>query len=84
MTRSRGPEPTEAQLEVMRAIESLSTINGKRPSYREIAENMGLRSHQGVYQHVILLERKGYVKAGEGPRSVSLTPSGRKYLCAKV
>lgn len=66
------------QKEVLEFIEARLRQNGVTPSYREIGDALGIRSTNGVSDHVRALERKGYLTrvGGRGAaRSIRLTQS---------
>lgn len=55
-----GP-PTPAQARVLRAIQDLSRKLGYPPTMREVGEACGFSSTQAVYDHVVIMERRGLV-----------------------
>ena len=70
---------TKRQHEV---LEILGEYYPAIPSYREIATEMGIRSTNGVSDHVIALTRKGYIITGEQGKSrqITLSEKGHKHL----
>lgn len=57
------PTPlTERQRQVLEHIAASIRGSGIVPSVREIGQALGLRSPSTVHQHLIALERKGYIK----------------------
>ncbi len=69
------------QQQVLDVIRAAMAESGVAPSYREIGEQLGIRSTNGVSDHVRALERKGYLErvGGRGAaRSLSLTTKGRE------
>jgi len=68
------PPLTKKQKEVLNAIENFIQENGYTPSYREIAETLGLSSPSTVHQHVQALCEKGVINTGEdgSARSIEL------------
>lgn len=68
------PPLTKKQKEVLCAIESFIKENGYTPSYREIAEVLGLASPSTVHQHVQALCEKGVINTGDdgSARSIEL------------
>ncbi len=64
------------QLQVLNLIRSWVETNGIAPSFREIGDQLGIKSTNGVSDHVRALERKGYIErvGGRGAaRSLRLT-----------
>src|SRR3989344_122689 len=68
------PPLTKKQREVLDCIEELVTKNGYTPSYREIADRLGLSSPATVHQHIKTLCEKGIINTGEhgAARSIEL------------
>ena len=66
-------ELTERQAEVLRFIERRITEQGYPPTLREIGEELGIRSTNGVNDHLKALERKGLLSR-DGHRSRALQP----------
>ncbi len=64
-----GQALTEVQKRVWNAIVLLRQELGWSPTYDEIAERVGL-TKSTVHTHVQNLIEKGYVKAGDGPRTL--------------
>lgn len=58
MTRSRL---TDRQQKVLDFIRESAASKGYPPTWREIAEHMGIRSTNGVNDHLKALVRKGYL-----------------------
>lgn len=57
------PTPlTERQRQVLEHIATSIRRSGIVPSVREIGQALGMRSPSTVHQHLIALERKGYIK----------------------
>jgi repressor LexA len=72
-------ELTERQQAVLNYIHVSITERGYSPTLREIGNHMGIRSTNGVNDHLRALERKGYIKReGMKSRTLQLTrlPSG--------
>lgn len=59
------PPLTKKQRQVLDCIEQFVTKHGYTPSYREIAERMGLSSPATVHQHIKTLCEKGIINTGE-------------------
>lgn len=55
-----GP-PTDRQIEVLDTICAFWTVNGYGPSMRELADALGIRSLNGVADHLALLRRRRLV-----------------------
>lgn len=64
---------TDRQKEILDFISSRITDQGYPPTIREIGEFMGIRSTNGVNDHLKALERKGFLKR-EGLKSRALRP----------
>lgn len=64
---------TPRQREILDFIEARIASCGYPPTIREIGEEMGIRSTNGVNDHLKALERKGYLKR-EGLKSRALRP----------
>jgi SOS-response transcriptional repressor LexA len=54
-------EPSKRQADVLRAITALGSELGYTPSYHEIMARVGLRSSQGLADHLKRLRAKGLV-----------------------
>ena len=69
---------TKRQMQLLQFIADHLEENGYPPSIREMAEHMGIRSTNGVNDHLKALERKGYLtrKAGLKSRAIALTHGG--------
>jgi repressor LexA len=55
------PDLTERQRQALDYITDCLTVRGYPPTLREIGEHMGIRSTNGVNDHLKALERKGYL-----------------------
>src|SRR5438034_11740489 len=53
---------TDRQRQLLEHIATSIRRNGIVPSVREIGQALGMRSPSTVHQHLMALERKGYVK----------------------
>lgn len=72
-------ELSERQGDVLRCIAERLEGGGVCPTYREIGDALGIRSTNGVSEHVTALIRKGYLCRPEGKgsaRGLSLTTKG--------
>jgi repressor LexA len=65
-------ELTSRQHQLLAFIESYIADNGYPPAIREMAEHMGIRSTNGVNDHLKALERKGYLSRRPGLKSRAL------------
>ena len=72
-------ELTDRQKEILSFITRTSEERGFPPTIREIGEEMGIASTNGVNDHLKALERKGYLTRGE-QQSRSLVPTKRARL----
>lgn len=59
------PPLTKKQRDVLDCIESFVRKHGYTPSYREIADHLGLSSPATVHQHIKALCEKGVINTGE-------------------
>ena len=57
------------QREVLNYIAACLDQRGIPPSFREIADALGIRSTNGVSDHIKALERKGYIRREKGGRA---------------
>ncbi|MBV9080227.1 MAG: transcriptional repressor LexA [Elusimicrobia bacterium] len=71
--------PTARQKQVLDFIHGSAESRGYAPSLREIAAHLGIKGTRAVEKHVAALEKKGFLKRGEGARAVAATgrPAGR-------
>lgn len=58
-------ELTDRQREILNYIVKETELRGFPPTIREIGEEMGIASTNGVNDHLKALERKGYLNRGE-------------------
>ncbi len=73
LTEPRPPRPlTERQAIVFDFIRAYRQERGYAPSYREIMTKLGIRSTNGVADHLRALRRKGYL-AEQTPEEVGRT-----------
>lgn len=70
---SERDELTDRQKEVLEFIQESIAARGYPPTLREIGERMGIRSTNGVNDHLKALEKKGYL-AREDLKSRALRP----------
>lgn len=79
MPMSILPPLTKKQREVLDCIEGFVKDNGYTPSYREIAEQLGLSSPATIHQHIKTLCEKGIINTGDRgeARSIELVEPER-------
>ena len=72
---------SKRQREILEYIHSRQQEDGVLPSYREIGDAMGIRSTNGVSDHIKALTKKGYVSrvggSGKGALARSMTLTDR-------
>ena len=69
---------TERQEKILAFIKKSIVDQGYPPTIREIGEHFGIRSTNGVNDHLKALERKGYLLRGElKSRALSIIQGGR-------
>src|SRR5258705_12043190 len=69
---------TERQEKILAFIKKSIQEQGYPPTIREIGEYFGIRSTNGVNDHLKALERKGYLLGGElKSRALSVIDGGR-------
>lgn len=69
--------PTARQLEVLRTILGHARRRGFAPTIRELGDELGIRSTNGVQCHLQLLTKKGLVIRQRGSaRTLQLTEAG--------
>jgi SOS-response transcriptional repressor LexA len=72
--------PTDRQLEVLRLV-AQGGESGPAPTFKEMADQLGLESDSAVGFHLNALEKRGLVeRRKKSSRSVRLTKLGRKQL----
>lgn len=71
------PDLTDRQRQALDYITDCLTVRGYPPTLREIGEHMGIRSTNGVNDHLKALERKGYL-VREELKSRALRPVDMK------
>ncbi len=66
---------TNRQKEILKAIVVLIKDHGMMPTFREIGNAVGIKSVNGVNDHLISLERKGWIERSDEPlsRGIKLT-----------
>lgn len=78
----KAPRPaTEAQLRVLRLIRDWKRQHGIAPSTREMASTLGIKSNNGIRDHITALEKKGLLTySAMLSRSTVLTHAGYEAL----
>jgi len=69
---------TKRQQELLLFIEDYLKLHGFPPSIREMADHMGIRSTNGVNDHLKALERKGFISRLQGFKSRAITLANRE------
>jgi repressor LexA len=70
-------ELTDIQARVLAFIRQAMAADGRPPTVREIAQQMGYRSDNSAYQHLQALQRKGVLELDGSSRGIRLQiPSG--------
>ena len=70
-------QPTSTQVRILRHLR-LADEDGRRPSYRELAESFGWKAVATVRDHVVAMQEKGLVTLDPRlARSLRLTEAGR-------
>ena len=75
MGRRRTTELTARQRELLEFVERFITEEEYPPTVAEIGRAMGIRSKNGVNDHLLALQRKGYLTRSSLARSIRLTRS---------
>jgi SOS-response transcriptional repressor LexA len=57
---------TDRQSEVLTTVIDLLVDNGFCPSFRELQAKLGIKSGNGIHEHIAALERKGYLHVHKG------------------
>jgi repressor LexA len=65
MTNTSRPSLTERQEQILNVIRDFIADQGYPPSIRELGAIVGIRSTNGVSDHLKALERKGYLTRGD-------------------
>lgn len=63
---------TESQEKIYNVIKDYIHEHKYAPSYQDIADLSGLNSKGTIYQHIKILEKKGYIIFGGKPRTIAL------------
>jgi SOS-response transcriptional repressor LexA len=83
MTLPRQERPTDRQLVVLRCIHAAIRDTGFPPTLRELGVMIGANSTNGPRDHLVALERKGFLEiSATKSRGIRLTDRGRR-LCGE-
>jgi repressor LexA len=63
---------TDAQRQLWLFLNERSDRGEPSPTYREISKHFGFASPRAAFDHILALERKGYVTRGKGARNLRL------------
>lgn len=63
---------TERQAEILAFIRNEVRTKGRPPSMREIGKEFGIRSTNGVSDHLWALEKKGFIRRLKGQRNIAI------------
>lgn len=69
---------TERQQSILKYVTGIVRKTGRPPSYREIGRRFRIRSTNGVRDHLLALERKGFLSVLGRRRGIELTPRTRE------
>jgi repressor LexA len=74
-------EPTQRQLQVLRAIEK-AAAEGLPPTLRELGDELGIASLNAVNDHLVALRRKGLLenRPFRSSRALRITKAGLRRL----
>lgn len=75
---------TERQEAVLKFIEEYQLAYGRSPTLREMRENFGVSSDNGVLKHLKALEEKGFIEKDDTPRGIKLLASVKERLDTPV
>ncbi len=73
--------PSARQLQVLRAIRRHHQVNGFPISIRELGDALGIRSTNGVNDHLRALQKKGLIsRVQKRSRTLQLTNAGQREI----
>lgn len=75
---------TERQHVLYKFIVAYWAVHGWPPSYREMAEHMGVSGPNGVMSHLIALEKKGYLVQRVRGEHRTVRIAGIEARCRKI
>jgi repressor LexA len=70
MVRRGSKELTARQREILAYIEQFIDVESYPPTMDEIGQAMGIRSKNGVNDHLVALRKKGYIERSSRARSI--------------
>jgi len=77
---SARPALTERQNQVYEFLRTYVRRNGKPPTIKEIGQSLGIKSTNGVYKMLVVLEEKGYItRTKHEARGIELVDEERGY-----
>jgi SOS-response transcriptional repressor LexA len=77
--------PTDRQLEILRYVADRIVARVLSPTLREIGAHFGIRSSNGINEHLIRLEKKGLItRDATLSRALHITPQGWGTLGYKI
>lgn len=71
-----GKELTKRQQAILRFIVECIRDDGRPPTIAEIGDRFGLSSTNGVNDHLVALEKKGYIERSSKARGIHVTTKG--------
>jgi repressor LexA len=71
---------TKKQKKLLKFIEKYQWDNGASPTIREMKEKFGVSSDNSILKLLNALQRKGYIKKGDTPRSIKMLASIREKM----
>jgi repressor LexA len=76
---------TRRQHDVLAAVVGHIDQHGVPPTRRELGATLGIRSPNGVTEHLVALEARGLIRRGPHgtARALVVTPSGREAIEAR-
>lgn len=74
---------TPRQQEVLILIIDGTVKHGYPPTIRELMDNMGIKSNNGIRTHLLALEKKGWIKVNGSSRGIApVHPQVRAAICS--
>ncbi len=61
-----GDEPTDRQREIHIAMLAYQHLHGMPPALRELCDILGIKSTNGITDHLVALEKRGLVRHRKG------------------
>ncbi|MFA7654801.1 MAG: transcriptional repressor LexA [Candidatus Dojkabacteria bacterium] len=74
-SKTMGDVLTEKQELVLKIIRNWYLENGEAPSLSELQESLNISTKRGVVNHLIALEKKGYIFRTSKPRGIHMVDS---------